>query len=54
LQDRELAENNQRGINGIGYVPGPYSLDEDFVVWFGNWYRDKVLSAAGARGPWAP
>ena len=32
LQDRELAEKNQRGVNGIGYVPGPYSLDEDFVV----------------------
>jgi glycine betaine catabolism A len=46
LQDRELAENNQRGVNDIGYVPGPYSLDEDFVVRFGDWYRAMVLSAA--------
>jgi len=46
LQDRELAERNQRGVNGIGYVPGPYSLDEDFVVWFAAWYRSMVLSAA--------
>jgi Rieske 2Fe-2S family protein len=48
LQDRELAENNQRGVNGIGYVPGPYSLDEDFVVRFGDWYRAVVRSAAEA------
>ena len=48
LQDRELAENNQRGVNGLGYVPGPYSLDEDFVSRFGDWYRAMVRSAAGA------
>jgi len=48
LQDRELAENNQRGVNGIGYLPGPYSLDEDFVVRFGDWYRNVIRSAAEA------
>jgi Rieske 2Fe-2S family protein len=46
LQDRELAENNQRGVNGLGYRPGPYSLEEDFVVRFGEWYRDVARSAA--------
>jgi Rieske 2Fe-2S family protein len=51
LQDRELAERNQRGVNGMGYVPGPYSLDEDFVVRFGDWYRAMVASAAEARAP---
>jgi glycine betaine catabolism A len=50
LQDRELAENNQRGVNDVGYVPGPYSLDEDFVVRFGDWYRAMVLSAAERAG----
>ena len=25
LQDRDLAENNQRGVNGKGYRPGPHS-----------------------------
>ena len=49
LQDRELAENNQRGVNGLGYVPGPYSLDEDFVSRFGEWYRSMVRSAASAN-----
>ena len=47
LQDRELAENNQRGVNGPGYLPGPYSLDEDFVSRFAGWYRGMVRSAAG-------
>jgi glycine betaine catabolism A len=37
LQDRELAENNQRGVN------------EDFVVRFGDWYRAMVVSAAERR-----
>jgi glycine betaine catabolism A len=51
LQDRELAERNQRGVNGMGYLPGPYSLDEDFVVRFGDWYRAMVVSAAEGRAP---
>jgi glycine betaine catabolism A len=47
LQDRELAENNQRGVNGLGYVPGRYSQDaEDFVIRFGNWYRAVARSVA--------
>jgi Rieske 2Fe-2S family protein len=49
LQDRELAENNQRGVNGLGYVPGPYSQDaEDLLICFGNWYRAAARSAAEA------
>jgi Rieske 2Fe-2S family protein len=43
LQDRSLAENNQRGVNGYGYVPGPYSRDaEDFVIRFARWYRAQL------------
>lgn len=38
-QDRELAENNQRGVNGLGYVPGPYSLEaEPYLTRFVDWY----------------
>lgn len=48
LQDRELAENNQRGVNSIGYRPGPYSEDEDFVIRFGRWYRAVARAAAEA------
>jgi glycine betaine monooxygenase A len=39
LQDQRLVENNQRGVNGVGYVPGPYSpAGEPFVVRFVDWY----------------
>jgi Rieske 2Fe-2S family protein len=47
LQDRELAENNQRGVNGLGYRSGPYSEDaEDLLIRFSNWYRDTARQAA--------
>ena len=39
LQDRELAENNQRGVNSRGYTPGPYSEEaEGLVRRFTDWY----------------
>lgn len=50
LQDRELAENNQRGINGIGYRPGPYANGaEELVIRFNDWYRQTAASAAIAH-----
>jgi glycine betaine catabolism A len=50
LQDRELAENNQRGINGIGYRPGPYAGSaEELVIRFNAWYRETAAIAATAR-----
>ncbi|MES2494745.1 MAG: aromatic ring-hydroxylating dioxygenase subunit alpha [Pseudomonadota bacterium] len=43
LQDRDLAENNQRGVNSAGYVPGPYSPEaEDYVDRFTNWYCNRL------------
>jgi Rieske 2Fe-2S family protein len=48
LQDRALAENNQRGANGIGYVPGPYSPDaESFVMRFVDWYCERLRAHLG-------
>lgn len=39
LQDRELAENNQRGVASAGYTPGPYSPNaESLVMRFTDWY----------------
>lgn len=50
LQDRALAENNQRGINGAGYVPGPYSPDaESYVNDFTNWYCETMRSFVATR-----
>ena len=42
-QDRAFAENNQKGINGAGYVPGPYSLGEEVIVLaFVDWYCEAA------------
>ncbi len=50
-QDRQLAENNQRGVNSVGYVPGPYSEEaESLVARFTDWYCDKARAYLDARG----
>lgn len=42
-QDRELAENNQKGINSIAYEPGPYSDTIEFGVQnFIDWYCQEM------------
>jgi Rieske 2Fe-2S family protein len=44
LQDRDLVENNQRGVNSLGYIPGPYSSEaETLVVRFVDWYCKEAL-----------
>jgi Rieske 2Fe-2S family protein len=51
LQDRELAENNQRGVNSPGYVPGPYSREaETLVTRFVDWYCDKARDYVQSQG----
>lgn len=44
-QDRELVEQNQRGVNSAGYQPGPYSQTYEFgVMNFVNWYCEEMLA----------
>jgi glycine betaine catabolism A len=39
FQDRDLVENNQRGVNSPGYQSGPYSPDaESLCMRFVDWY----------------
>lgn len=48
-QDRRLAEENQRGINSIGYEPGPYSERFEFgVIDFVDWYAERMLANLGS------
>jgi Rieske 2Fe-2S family protein len=48
LQDRELAENNQRGVASLGYTPGPYSMQsEPSVLRFVDWYCSQSLQFLG-------
>ncbi len=43
LQDRALAENNQRGVRSAGFRPGPYSPEaETLVLRFVDWYCGAV------------
>jgi Rieske 2Fe-2S family protein len=50
-QDIELVENNQRGVNSIGYVPGPYSEEAEALVGrFTDWYCQEALDAIERHG----
>lgn len=45
-EDREVVENNQRGILSPAYEPGPYSQShEDGLIQFSNWYADTMIRA---------
>jgi Rieske 2Fe-2S family protein len=56
LQDRDLVENNQRGVNSPGYAPGPYSQEaESLAIGFVDWYcaraRAYLAERLGAPAP---
>jgi Rieske 2Fe-2S family protein len=39
LQDRDLVENNQAGVNSPGFQPGPFSPEaEALAIRFVDWY----------------
>jgi Rieske 2Fe-2S family protein len=43
LQDRDLCETNQRGVNSLGYIPGPYNQEtETLVMRFVDWYCSEA------------
>lgn len=47
-QDRTLSENNQLGVNSMGYQPGPYSKTFEFgVINFVNWYCERMAANLG-------
>lgn len=49
-EDREVVENNQRGILSPAYEPGPYSQShEDGLIQFSNWYADSMIRAMTGR-----
>lgn len=43
-QDRDLVAGTQLGVTNPGYSPGPYSLVEDDVESFVNWYVKRVAT----------
>lgn len=50
LEDKQLAENNQVGVNSIGYTPGPYSDEAEMLARrFTDWYCDKARDYVAAH-----
>jgi Rieske 2Fe-2S family protein len=50
-QDIELVENNQRGVNSLGYMPGPYSVEAEALVGrFTDWYCNEAGRVLGHMG----
>ncbi len=50
LQDKALAENNHRGVNSLGYTPGPYSDEAEMLAKrFVDWYCDKARDYIAAH-----
>ncbi|MFT4826601.1 MAG: phenylpropionate dioxygenase-like ring-hydroxylating dioxygenase large terminal subunit [Halioglobus sp.] len=43
VQDKQIVENNHRGINSTRYVPGRYSEQEKRVATFKKWYMNNLL-----------
>ncbi|MGB3280096.1 MAG: aromatic ring-hydroxylating dioxygenase subunit alpha [Pseudorhodobacter sp.] len=50
-EDRKIVEENQKGINSPGYLPGPYSQAQEggvnqFVDWYCRTLQDRLLGRA--------
>jgi Rieske 2Fe-2S family protein len=50
-QDKELAENNHRGVASWAYEPGPYTPSEFMLNHFSDWYADKMAAFAPEPAP---
>ena len=51
LEDKALAENNQAGVNSLGYTPGPYSQEAEMLALrFTDYYCDKARDYIAAHG----
>ncbi|SIO72096.1 Rieske 2Fe-2S family protein [Burkholderia sp. GAS332] len=47
-EDKTITENNQRGVSSRAYSPGTYSLQEQRISDFVEWYRGKVWAKSNA------
>jgi phenylpropionate dioxygenase-like ring-hydroxylating dioxygenase large terminal subunit len=45
IQDKQLVEDNQAGVNSCRYEPGPYAACETGVVRFQEWYLSRLSEA---------
>ena len=46
VEDKQIIERNQAGVNSHFYEPGPYSLQEEYAGRFVEWYLAEIGAAA--------
>jgi phenylpropionate dioxygenase-like ring-hydroxylating dioxygenase large terminal subunit len=49
VEDKQIIERNQEGVNSHFYEPGPYSLQEEYANRFVEWYLAEIGAAAAPR-----
>jgi phenylpropionate dioxygenase-like ring-hydroxylating dioxygenase large terminal subunit len=49
VEDKQIIERNQEGVNSHYYEPGPYSLQEEYASRFVEWYLADIGASATAR-----
>ena len=42
IEDKQIIERNQEGVNSRYYEPGPYSLQETYARRFVEWYLAEL------------
>jgi len=49
VEDKQIIERNQEGVNSLYYEPGPYSLQEEYASRFVAWYLAELGAATPAQ-----
>jgi Rieske 2Fe-2S family protein len=49
VEDKQIIERNQQGVNSRYYEPGPYSLQEEYASRFVAWYLAELGVASPAQ-----
>jgi phenylpropionate dioxygenase-like ring-hydroxylating dioxygenase large terminal subunit len=49
VEDKQIIERNQEGVNSHFYEPGPYSLQEEYANRFVEWYLADIGATAAPR-----
>ncbi len=44
VEDKKIVEMNQAGVNSRFFVPGPYSLQEEYAARFVDWYLEELAA----------
>lgn len=51
VEDKQIIERNQEGVNSRYYEPGPYSLQEEYTIRFVDWYIAELGVTTASTSP---